>query len=412
MKKAWLAAGFVLSISATAAADSAEIEAKKLFAAGAEAYASGQFDAAIQAFSEAQRILPRPAIIYSLGQAHRQQYAVDRKPEHVRVAVQSFRAYLDQVREGGRRADAAKALMDLEPLIATMGEAMTAPAAAAAKEPARLMITSQPTGAWVTIDGKDRKQAPYAAEVTPGKHRIHVSLAGHFDDDREVLAVDRALVPIPVELRARPAHLTVSGPGGCEVTVDGRPAGTTPLAVPVELTAGSHLVVVTKNGYKAFSREVDVARDENKSLAVTLEPTGQRVVAYSLFLSGGALVLAGGAFSLIALEREGAAKDILKRGESGNISSADRNDYLDARDARDGWTTGAVAAFAVGGAALLTGLVFYAFDRPTVSAPPRGRPDERRPAPSTTSPGMEPTEMTFAPVVSPTVAGAGISGRF
>jgi hypothetical protein len=411
MKKAWLAAGFVLSLSATAGAQDVD-RAKMLFNAGAQAYASGQFDVAIQAFSEAQAILPRPAIVYSLAQAHRHQYAVDRKPEHLRAAVQSFRAYLDQVPEGGRRTDAAQALMELEPRIAAMGEAMAAPTAAPAKEPARLMVTSQPTGAWVTIDGKDRKQAPYGAEVTPGKHRVHVALDGYFDDDREVLAVDRALVPIPVELRARPAHLTISGPAGCEVTVDGRPAGTTPLPLPMELTAGSHLVVVTKNGYKAFSREIDVARDENQALAVSLEPTGQRVVAYSLFLSGGVLALAGGACSLLALEREGAAKDILKRGESGNISAADRNDYIDARDARDGWTTAAVAAFSVGGAALLTGLVFYAFDRPTVSAPARGRPDERRPAPSTTSPAIEPTEMTFAPVVSPTMAGAGISGRF
>ena len=42
-----------------------------LFNAGAQAYASGQFDAAIQAFTEAQGILPRPAIVYSLAQAHR-----------------------------------------------------------------------------------------------------------------------------------------------------------------------------------------------------------------------------------------------------------------------------------------------------------------------------------------------------
>ena len=386
--------------------------AKTLFSSGAQAYASGQFAAAIQAFTEANRILPRPAIVYSLAQAHRRQYFLDKNREHLKVAIASFRSYIDQVPEGGRRADAAQALSELEPVLARTGDA-GGPAAGAdvkepVKEPARLMITTQPSGARFTIDGKDRKQAPYAAEVAPGKHRVHVSLDGYFDEEREVLAIDRTLVPIPIELRERPAHLTIAAPRGCDLFVDGRPVGTTPQAEPLDLPSGSHLVVVTKNGYKAFSQDIEFRRDERKTVSVKLEVSGQRIVAHSLLISGGALVLVGGVFSALALNRQSAALDIPDAQKQGSVSPGDAKDYNDAKDARDRWKTGAILAFSVGGAALVTGLVFYAFDRPTVVAP-RARPEDRRTRPANP---LEPLEMSMVPLVAPNFGGAALTGKF
>lgn len=410
------AAGIPSPSSATVPAPPPEdvARAKALFDAGAQAYGSGQFEAAIQAFKDANRLAPRPAIVYSLGQAHRRQYVLDRKPEHLTAAIASFRTYVEQVPDGGRRVDATKALGELEASLAALRQAgdPTAGVAGATVEPSRLMVTTQPTGAWVSIDGEGPKRAPHGAEVTPGKHRVRVTMPGYFDEEREVLAVDRTLVPVPVDLRPRPSRLTVVAPAGCDVSVDGRPAGITPLATAIELTEGTHLVVLTKNGYKAFSQEIEIARDEVRSLSVTLEITGQRMVAHSLLISGGALALVGGAFSLLALEREGAAKDIRGRLGSSNITARDAEAYDDARDARGAWTTAAAGAFALGGAALLTGVVFYVFDRPSVIAP-RARPNERRgPSSPRDTPAADPVEMTLLPAVSPTFAGAGLSGRF
>jgi len=380
-----------------------------LFSSGAEAYAHGQYAAAIQAFTEANSLLPRPAIVYSLGQAHRRQYFISKNTEHLRAAISNFRAYIDQVPDGGRRADAAQALSELEPMAARIGDAnVVAPTDANAKEPARLMVTTQPSGASFTIDGRERKQAPLAAEVLPGKHRVHVSLDGYFDEDREVLAVDRMLVPVPVELRERPAHLVVSGPKGCDVSIDGRSVGATPLAGALEVESGTHLIVVTKNGYRAFSQDIEFRRDERKTVAISLQATGQRLVARSLLISGGALVLAGGVFSVAALNRQQAAQDVTDAQKQGPASPEDARDYRDARAARDRWKTAAVLTFSVGGAALVTGLLFYVFDQPTL-LPPRARPEERRPRPSNP---LEPTEMSFAPFVGPSFGGAGLTGRF
>ena len=79
-----------------------EDQARMLFTVGAEAYSSGQYKAAIQAFSEANKILPRPAIVFSLAQSHRRQYVIDKDPEHVHEAARLFREYLAQVPEGGQ----------------------------------------------------------------------------------------------------------------------------------------------------------------------------------------------------------------------------------------------------------------------------------------------------------------------
>lgn len=65
--------------AAPASADDVE-QAKTLFNAGAQAFNVGKFSAAIQAFDAAYALAPRPAILFSLAQAQRRQYFVDRSP--------------------------------------------------------------------------------------------------------------------------------------------------------------------------------------------------------------------------------------------------------------------------------------------------------------------------------------------
>ena len=42
---------------------------------------------AIKAFDEAYRLAPRPGVTFSLAQAHRRQYGLDRKPDDLRGAL-------------------------------------------------------------------------------------------------------------------------------------------------------------------------------------------------------------------------------------------------------------------------------------------------------------------------------------
>src|SRR5262249_23310653 len=142
--------------------------------------------------------------------------------------------YVDAVKEGGRIADAAQALAELEPMASKLDPGAAAPARTAAKDPARLMVMTQVEGADIAIEGKPAKPG-LAMEVAPGKHHVTTSAHGYFTDERDVQAIQSALVPVDVPLRERPAQLAVRGAVGAQVSIDGRPAGTTPLASPIEV---------------------------------------------------------------------------------------------------------------------------------------------------------------------------------
>ena len=60
--------------------------------------------------------------------------------------------------------------------------------------------------------------------------------------------------------------------GGASVAVDGEPAGTTPLAQPLVIDLGKHVVVVKKDGFETFERAVEVPGGGEVTVNVTLVP--------------------------------------------------------------------------------------------------------------------------------------------
>src|SRR5438045_1261990 len=127
-----------------ASAQADQSKSRALFNVGAAAYGAGRYLDAIQAFEEAYRVEPRPGILFSMAQAHKKQFAVDQKPDHVRAAVKAYREYLAKVTDGGHRADAAEALAQLDSIEQRLGA--NAPAQAipvpAQKSTPRLMASS------------------------------------------------------------------------------------------------------------------------------------------------------------------------------------------------------------------------------------------------------------------------------
>jgi hypothetical protein len=353
--------------------------------------------------------------IYSFGmmaQAHRRQYYLDKRPEDLREAIREYREYLTKVEQGGRRADAAEALAELEPTAARLEPAAGAAAAPEVKPPTRLMVSSQTKGASVVLDGGAASGAPLIGDVKPGKHVIHVAAPGFFDEEREVLAAEGSLVAVDIPLREKPARVSVEAASGAQVAVDGRPAGTTPLASPLELASGRHLVTVTRNGSRAYSQEIDVARAETRRLAVPLETTSQRYLSYVLLTTGAAGLVAGGVFTGVSFAAQKQAKDIGDARAAGNITLQQLDDYNAAVDRREAWKKAAGVAFGAGAAVGAVGLLLFAFDQPRLAAPPMHldeKPRAPEPAPTPAPPAME---MSAVPVVSPGFLGGAVSARF
>jgi len=397
-------------------------EARTYFNAGAQAYEAGQFLAAIQAFERAYELAPRDAIVFTIGQAFRRQYYIDKNPAHLQAAIDRYRDYLRRVPEGGRRADAAQGLAELEPSAARFAEAAAAageegaapatPAPTAMARQTRVMVTSPTEGASISLDGKPPASLPLIAQVEKGQHKVVLTAPGYFDEVREVQAAEGGILALDLVLREKPGVLDIEVEPDAEISIDGRLVGVSPLSSPLELPAGRHLVAVMKNGREGHSVEVKLERGKRQRLDVELDSTGQRIASSVLFVTSATALVTGGVFTVLAVGQENKAKDIDAETETGTISRDRLIEYNDTLNRRNNYRTASIVSFGASVALGATGFLLYSFDRPSLrnvsgreqlpSAP------EEKPKP-TSEPSMD---LTASPVWSPEMTGAAILGRF
>jgi hypothetical protein len=410
MRRASLALALLLAVAPARAQSPAQLDqAKALFNAGAQAYSVGQFVAAIQAFEEAYKITPRPAILFSLAQAERRQYAVDHDTKRLERAVTGFRKYIGEVSQGGRRADAVAALGELEPVLEkekAKGATTSAPPPEPAKVTARLMVTSPTTGAKVSVDNAGASEAPFIGEVKPGPHTVVVTAPGHDEEKRDIKVLEGGLVALDLPLKEKPALLAIDAPSGAEISVDGRLIGVAPLSSPVSLAHGRHFVAVMKTGALAWTREIDTTRGETTKISPELSTSGQRKVAWVVIGTSVVALAAGGVFTGLALDRENKAQSILDEREKGNVTGSRLDDYESLRSERDRYRTWSIATLGAGAALGITGVLLYVIDRP--ATPMREAPTDKGPTPVKTAP----VEIAAAPLISPTLMGASFAIAF
>lgn len=398
-----------------AAADPSD-QGRTLFNAGAQAYAAGQFTAAIQAFDECYRLDPRPGVLFSIAQAHRRQYYVDKRPEHLKLAIQSYRDYLSKVSDGGRRADAAQALSELEPVADRLGSSAAAPAAPAAPPETRLMVSSPTHEATVSVDKGKAMEAPLITEITPGKHALHLTAPGYFDEDREINASAGGVAALDIALRERPGQLVIKARDGALLTIDGRYVATTPLPRALEIEPGHHLIALAKNGYHAHTEEIDVGRAETRTLDVSLGATKQRVASYVLLGAGAAGILVGGVFAGLAAHQQSLAQTIDVTRQTKNYDCRDptvecpTKAYQNAVDQRNQLRPIAGVALTAGAVVAATGAVLFLFDQPSLDV--RAARSDSKPRPAAPPPKATPLEISAAPAIGPGFYGGSFVGRF
>ena len=360
-------------------------DARALFEAGQSSYKIGDFKAAIQAFEQAYVIDPRPALLFSIGQAHRRQYAIDNRAGHVAVAIKSFKDYLAKVETGGRRADAALALNELQPLALTLEiEGKLQPLEPEEPE-TRLVISSPSQGAEVLLDGgTERKPLPLAVVLTPGRHSIVISSPGYVEEKREIEVARGAVTALDSPLEPLKASVAVDGPSGAEVTVDGRSLGSLPLAAPLQLEAGPRRIRVALSGHESYLETLELGRGESASISAGLEWTGQRKLAVGLLIGGGALFAGGAATGAIAIVNHLEASSIRADMDAGQVvcrtgSCEPLSDYNASLATRDSLTVASSVLFGASVLSLGGGLLLYSLDGPS---PERPVPPDAAPAPA------------------------------
>lgn len=130
---------------------------------------------------------------------------------------------------------------------------------------ARLIISSRPSGAEVTVDGLSKGATPCMVDRLPaGEHEVVVALADHEPYRSRVRLQANQEQAIDVPLKAKPAGISViSTPPNAKIYVDDKLKGVTPMTLE-NLEPGSHVLRVEREGYEPLSRTVEVAAGEKK----------------------------------------------------------------------------------------------------------------------------------------------------
>jgi hypothetical protein len=347
-------------------------EAKTYFDAGKQAYEAGRYAVAASAFEEAQRLSPRPQILFSLAQAVRQQYFVDRDPVRLKHAIDLFKQYMQEVPQGGRRDHASQHLAELEPLLRRIEDDQKKSGRSFESAPkleakTQLMVTSRTPGALASVDGEEGSEVPLIRDVKAGKHKVKVEAPGFIAEEAEAVAVEGRLIVADLGLKEKPAMIALSAPEGSDVTLDGRLVGTAPLPAALELPSGRHYVVVTERGAYPFARDLTLDRGERLTVEAKLQTTTQRTVAYWSLGVAGALAAAGAVTGIVALAAENRAKSINDRLISRQgLMGDDITSYHSAVDQRDRFAPVSFVLLGASAAVGVAGALLFFVDSPRV----------------------------------------------
>lgn len=173
-------------------------------------------------------------------------------------------------------------------LIASLALSLTANAAD--KVQVRVSVTSQPSGATVVVDGKDRGTTPITLfDLKPGRHHLKYRLAGYCERDRffstdegpfieknEVLVEEKGLL------------LVKTDPPGADIQVDGVSVGRSPRLITHLAAKDTYSVRLRKAGYQdqkisvKFEGRKPLVREEtlvpaSGTIDISSEPSGAEV---------------------------------------------------------------------------------------------------------------------------------------
>jgi formylglycine-generating enzyme required for sulfatase activity len=136
---------------------------------------------------------------------------------------------------------------------------------------APVQIATEPPGAELLVDGVAVGVTPATFELTAGERELEARLAGYnaWRDTVLVNANQPQQLPLVTLEQADGRVELVSTPSEASVAVDGRFLGRTPLTLTLK-PGGKHRITLSKPGYEQVARELSVAADSGRRVAVEL----------------------------------------------------------------------------------------------------------------------------------------------
>jgi len=277
--------------------------ATQLLEAGRTAASLGEYDFAIQAYSEARRLKHDASLLFFLAEAHRQRYALARGRADLARSIEHYRRYLAAAGSRSHAPQARIALDGLKPQLERdeLDALLAEPEAPAAT---RLLVASSTLGATARVDGGKMRTLPTVLIIEAGRHEVAIAATGYRTKVIRLVADRGSIQVLRRPLEPMPAQLVVVGPVGASVFVDGELAATLPIETPIDVEPGPHALTVSSNGYHSHHRALDLPRGKRTDIEVDLEQTDQRTGAIALLLGGAAGMTTGIVFGVASVVKQ------------------------------------------------------------------------------------------------------------
>jgi formylglycine-generating enzyme required for sulfatase activity len=232
-------------------------------------------------------------------------FEVEAGEREVRVRAPGHEEYRARVAVEGRGTEQRLAVA-----LVPLPQPVAKPSPPAPPAPALLVLTSDPAGARVSVDGVDvGGETPAELRLEPGKaHAVRVTKPGH--DDAELTVTLRAGVRKEESVRLAPQVGEVrfaARPPDAELLVDGEPRGRADQTL--RLLAVPHQVEIRRDGYETVRQEVTPRPGFPQTVSVALKSREQvreeKMPRVARSAEGQELRLVdGGTFKLGASRRE------------------------------------------------------------------------------------------------------------
>lgn len=154
-------------------------------------------------------------------------------------------------------------ILFLLPLCVGMVRSVSADGTATRRQ---LILTSQPAGAAVSVDGMDRGVTPVTLfDLKPGRHHVKYRMTGYVTRDRFVNTEGSPVLERNEILQEETGLLLVqTDPPGCDIQIDGTGRGRSPRLVTGLAVKDAHVIRLSRRGYAP--RETTVTFDGRKPL--------------------------------------------------------------------------------------------------------------------------------------------------
>jgi formylglycine-generating enzyme required for sulfatase activity len=170
----------------------------------------------------------------------------------------------------------------------------------------RLVVTSNPSAATVTVDGVFRGTAPIELDLAPGtSYEVRVSMAGYASHNAEVEISSGRRSEVRAELERLSGEVAVTSvPPRAQLLIDGVPSGTTDQTL--ELEARPHQIEVRLDGYVSYRTTLTPEPGIRQAVHAVLKEEGPAGLPATITSPQGIeLVLVGpGRFTMGAARRE------------------------------------------------------------------------------------------------------------